>query len=181
VVSRAPSGLLLAVVGAAVVAIATFQPWYGVRVTPAGVAAAKRQIASVGPQYGSSAFQSLANEVGSRVKIVAGPRVATLSAHQSMKHTSELLLFLAGAALLASLWRLAGMLDGGGGLIAFFGVVAFASVLYRMLVPPNPAVGYISLSLTWGTWLTLIGAMAVVVGGIWTPRADMPRLHWIRS
>jgi hypothetical protein len=181
VARRAPGGLLLAAVGAAVVAVGTFQPWYAVSVTPAGVAAAQRQLASVAQQYGSSSLQAIANELGSRFESLAGRPVATLSAHQTLKNVSAVLLVLAGAALLASLWRLAGFIDGGGGLIAVLGVAAVLCVLYRMFVPPNPAAGYISLSLSWGSWLTLIGAMAVAVGGVCTPRADMPRLHWFRS
>ncbi len=168
---------MLAAVGAAVVVLATFQPWYAVSITPAGAVAAQQQLNSVAQQYGNSAFQSLANEIGSRFTAVAGKRVATLSAHQSMKRMSELLLLLAGLALLASLWRLAGMIEGGGGLVAALGVVAVLCVLYRMFFPPSPAAGYISLSLSWGSWLALIGATAVAVGGMWSPPADMYRPH----
>jgi hypothetical protein len=82
--NRAPGGLLIAAVGAAVLAIATFQPWYGVSVTSAGAVAAQQQLISVAQQYGNTAFQSLANKVGSRFNVVAGRPVATLSAHQSM-------------------------------------------------------------------------------------------------
>lgn len=174
--ARAPGGLLLAAVGAAVVVVATFQPWYAVRVTPAGAVAAQQRLTSAARQYGNSAFQSLANEIGSRFTAVAGRRVGTLSAHQSMKRMSALLLVLAGLALLASLWRLAGMIEGGGGFIATIGIVAILCVVFRLLVPPNPAVGYISLSPSWGSWLALIGATAVVVGGMWSPPEEMRRL-----
>lgn len=162
-------------VGAAVVVVATFQPWYAVSITPAGAVAAHQQLTSGAQQSGNSAFQSLANEIGSQFRAVAGRRVGTLSAHRSMRRMSALLLVLAGIALLASLWRLAGMIEGGGGFVAFVGVVAALCVVYRMVVTPNPAAAYISLTLTWGSWLALLGATAVAAGGMWSPPEEMRR------
>ena len=173
--ARAPAGLLLAAVGAVVVVVATFHPWYAVRITPAGAVAAPQQL-TPGTQHANSAFQSLANEIGSPFRAVAGRRVGTLSAHQSMRRMSTLLLVLAGVALAVSLWRLAGMIEGGGGFVAFFGVVAALCVGYRMVVTPNPAGAYFSLSLSWGSWLALLGATAVACGGMWSPPEEMRRL-----
>jgi hypothetical protein len=157
---------VLAVGGGAVVAVATFEPWYAISITPAGVAVAQERLTSLSQQFGNSAFHSLANEVGSRIGVIAGQPIATLSAHQSMKDVSTFLLLLAGAALLVALLRLAGMIDGGGGLIAGLGTVAVLCVLVRMFDPPNLAPGYISLSLAWGSLLALSGAVAVAVGGM---------------
>jgi len=172
--ARAPGGVLLAAVGAAVVGVATFQPWYAVSITPAGAVAAQQQI-TPGAQHVNPAFQSLVNEIGTPFRAVAGRRVGSLSAHQSMRRMSTLLLVLAGLALAVSLWRLAGMIEGGGGLVAFAGVVAALCVVYRMVVTPNPAGAYFSLSLSWGSWLAVLGAAAIVLGGTWSPPEEMRR------
>lgn len=161
--------------GAAVVIATTFGPWYAVSVTPAGIFAAQQQLNSVAHQYGNSALQSLANEIGLRFSSDAHHHIANISAHQSLKYTSAVLLMLAGAALLAVFWRFGGMIDNGGGVIAAFGVAAGFCVIYRMVVPPNPAAGYLTLSLSWGSWLALVGAAAVAVGGMTTPPGYMYR------
>lgn len=171
---RAPRGLLLSAIGAAVIIAATFQPWYAVGITPAGVFAAQQELNAV-TQHGSPALRELANEIGLRFSASPAHRVATVSAHDSMKYVSALLLVLAGAALLVALWRVSGMTEGGGGLIAALGVVAIVSVLYRMVDPPNPAVGDLTMSLSWGSWLALAGAAAIAGGGMTSPRAFMYR------
>ena len=168
---RASGGLLLSALGAAVLAVATFQPWYEITITPAGAAAAQQQLSTAAQQYGNSAMQTLANQIGAGFNSVAGRPLASVSAHQSLKHVSLVLLILAGASLLVALLRLAGMLDTGNGWIAIFGLLAALCVLYRMFSPPNPAAGLMSLSLVWGSWLALIGASAIVVGGAWSPSA----------
>ena len=167
--NRASLGLLVAAVGAVVVALAMYQPWYSVSITPAGAAVAQQQLSAVAQQYGSSTLQSMANTVGSQFSQVAGRPIATVTARESLHHISTLLLFLAGLAAVVAVARLAGVLQGNGGSIAFLGVVAVICVLFRLHQPPNPAPGYISLSLSWGGWVALLGAVAVVVGGLRSP------------
>ncbi len=80
-----------------------------------------------------------------------------------------MLLVLAGISLLASLLRLAGiggLLEAGGGQIAVAGSVAALCVLFRMLSPPGAQADLVSLSLSWGIWLALLSAAAIVAGGL---------------
>ena len=39
-------------------------------------------------------------------------------------------------------------------------------VLYRMVSPPAGQADLVSLSLSWGIWLALLSAVAIVAGGI---------------
>ncbi len=163
---RQPLGFLIAALGAAVLAISVFLPWYGVTITASGVASAQQELATVAQQYGNPTFQTGANQVGAEFNSLAGRQVATVSAHQVLKDVSRILLLLAGISLLASLLHLAGLTEGGGGQIALAGCVAALFVLFRMLSPPGGGTDLVSLSLSWGSWLALLSAAAIVGGGI---------------
>lgn len=166
---RAPLGLLIAALGAAVLAISVFAPWYGVSVTPSGAAAAQQQLAAVARQYGNTTLQRESATMGTQFHALVGRRLATVSAHQSLKHVSLILLMLAGIALLASLLRLAnmrGLLYAGGSQIALLGGLAGLISLFRMVWPPGAGVGFVTLSPMWGIWLVLLSAAAVVAGGL---------------
>ncbi len=166
---RAPLGLLIAALGAAVLAVSVFLPWYGVSITGPGAATAQQELAQVAQQYGNATFQAGATEVGAEFSSLAGRQLATVSAHEALKDISRILLAVAGIALLASLLRLAGirgLLEAGGGQIALAGGVAALFVLYRMLSPPGVPTNIVSLSLSWGSWLALLSAGAIVVGGL---------------
>jgi len=160
-------GFLISALGAAVLAVSVFLPWYGVSITASGAATAQQELTTVAQQYGNSTFQAGASQLGAEFSSLAGRQVATVSAHEALKDISKILLVLAGLALLASLLRLAGLsgLEGGGGQIAVAGGLAALFVLYRMLTPPD-AQGLVSLSLNWGIWLALLSAAAIVGGGI---------------
>jgi hypothetical protein len=161
-------GFLIAALGAAVLGVSVFLPWYGVSITASGAAAAQQQLAGVAQQYGNAALQTKASELGAEFDSIAGRQLATVSAHDVLKRISLILLILAGLALLASLLRLAGMsgLEAGGGQVALAGAVAALFVLYRMISPPGAQVDLVSLSLNWGIWLALLSAAAIVVGGL---------------
>lgn len=166
---RAPLGLLIAALGAAVLAVSVFLPWYGVSITASGVASAQQELATVARQYGNTTFQTGASEVGAEFSSLAGRQLATVSAHEASKDISALLLILAALALLTSLLRLAGvtgLLEAGGGQIALAGGTAALLVLFRMLSRPAAQSDLVSLSLSWGIWLALLGAVAIVVGGL---------------
>ncbi len=166
---RAPLGLLIAALGAAVLAVSVFLPWYGVSITAAGAASAQQEIASEAQQYGNPAFQTEATQVGAGFGSLAGRQLATVSGHEVVKDISAMLLLLAGISLLASLLRLAGVtgpFDAGGGQIALAGGAAALCVLFRMFAPPGAKTGLLSLSLDWGIWLALLSAAAIVVGGL---------------
>ena len=60
----------------------------------------------------------------------------------------------------------AGLLDAGGGQIALAGGTAALFVLFRMLARPGGQTDLVSLSLSWGIWLALLGAAAIVAGGL---------------
>ena len=166
---RAPLGFLIVALGAAVLAVSVFLPWYGVSITASGAATAQQEIAAVAQQYGNPSFQTGASQVGAEFSSLAGHQLATVSAHDVLKDISKILLVLAALALLASLFRLAGvtgLLEAGGGQIALAGGLAALFVLYRMVSPPGAQVQLISLSLTWGIWLALLGTAAIVAGGL---------------
>jgi hypothetical protein len=165
---RSQLGFFVAALGAAVLAVSVFLPWYGVGITASGAATAQQQLASVAQQYGNTSFQAGANELGAEFSSLAGQQLATVSAHDVLKHVSWILLALAGVSLLASLLRLAGLsgLEAGGGQIALAGGLATLFVLYRMLRPPGAQTDLVSLSLSWGIWLALLSAAAIVVGGL---------------
>ena len=169
--NRAPRGLLVSALGAALLAVSMFLPWYSVSITPAGAAAAQHQFAAVAQQYGNAKLQTMANQIGAQFGSVAGRPLATVSAHQALKDLSKIVLLLAGIALVASLLALAGVVEVGGGQIALVGFAAILCVLYRMLSPPGTDSGLLSLSLGWGSWLALGAAAAIVGGALWTPFA----------
>jgi hypothetical protein len=166
---RAPRGLLVSALGSAVLAVSMFLPWYSVSITANGAAEAQQQFASVAQQYGNATLQNIANQVGAQFSSVAGRPLVTLSAHQALKDLSVILLLLAGVSLLASLLRLADVSEVGGDQIALVGFAALCCVLFRMLSPPGAHTDLISLSLSWGSWVALAAAAAIVGGGIWTP------------
>jgi hypothetical protein len=147
---RAPFGLLIAALGAAVLAISVFLPWYGVSITAPGATSAQQQLATVAQQYGNATFRAGANEVGAEFSSLAGRQLATVSAHQVLKDVSPILLVLAGISLLASLLRLAeitGLLDAGGGQISLAGGAAAVCVLFRMLARrPHRRTSFLSRS-----------------------------------
>ncbi len=166
---RPQLGFLISALGAAVLAVSVFLPWYGVSITASGAASAQQELAGVAQQYGNASFQAGASQLGAEFSSLAGHQLATVSAHEALKDISVILLLLAGAALLASLLRLAGLtgpLEAGGGQIALAGGVAMLFVLYRMVTPPAAQVDLVSLSLSWGIWLALLSAAAIVGGGL---------------
>ena len=172
--NRPPLGLLVSALGAAVLAVSMFLPWYSISITPSGAAAAQQQFATVAHQYGNANLQTMANQIGAQFGSVAGRPIATVSAHQALKDISKILLLLAGVALLASLLQLADVAEVGGGQIALVGFAVALCVLFRMLSPPGTQSGLISLSLSWGSLVALAAAAAIVGGGLW-PSADQSR------
>jgi hypothetical protein len=166
---RSSLGFLISALGAAVLGVSVFLPWYGVSITAAGAATAQQQLSAVAQQYGNSTLQAGASQLGAEFNSLAGHQLATVSGHDSSKHLSLLLLLLAGITLLAALLRLAGvkgLLEAGGGQVAVAGVVAALFVGYRMLVPPGAETDLVSLSLSWGIWLALLSAAAIIAGGL---------------
>src|SRR5205823_3710827 len=102
---RAPLGLLIAALGAAVLAVSVFLPWYGVSITASGAASAQQELSTVAQQYGNASFQTGASQFGAEFSSLAGRQLATVSAHDVLKDISPILLVLAAVSLLASLLR----------------------------------------------------------------------------
>jgi hypothetical protein len=178
-------GPLISAIGAALLGVSVFLPWYSVSLTASGAASAQQALNSVAQQFGNATFQAQASTVGAGFNAFAGHQVATLSAHQLLKYISVVLLILAAIALLAALLRLAGAsepIQAGGSQIALVGIVATLCVLFRMVERPVPPEDVFSLSLSWGIWLALVSSAAIIVGGLWptsTSRAaGSPEQSW---
>ena len=166
---RSPLGFLIAALGAAALAVSVFLPWYGVGITASGAASAQQELSSVAQQYGNATFQTGASKLGAEFGSLAGRQLTTVTAHEALKDISAILLLLAGISLVASLLRLAGvsgLLEAGGGQIALAGGAATLCVLFRMVAPPGSETDLVSLSLSWGIWLALLSAAAIVAGGL---------------
>ncbi|HEY7422400.1 MAG TPA: hypothetical protein VH541_10355 [Gaiellaceae bacterium] len=180
---RAPLGLLIAALGAAVLAVSVFLPWYGVNITASGAVSAQQGLSAVAQQYGNADLQSEASQIGAAFDSLAGRQLVTVSAHEVLMDISPILLVLAAIALLASLFRLAGVsgaVQAGGGQIALAGGTAALFVLYRMLERPGGETDLVSLSLAWGIWVALLGAAAIVAGGLLSASAR-PRARQVSS
>ena len=173
--NRAPrGGLLISALGSAVLAVSMFLPWYSLSITADGAAAAQQQFASAAQQFGNPTMQAMANQIGAGFSSVAGRPLVTVSAHQAFKDLSVIVLLLAGVSLLASLLRLADLVEVGGDQIALVGFAAALCVLFRMLSRPGANTDFLSLSLSWGSWVALAAAIAIVGGALWTPSAGVP-------
>lgn len=176
---RSRYGLLVSALGAVLLAISVFLPWYGISITGAGIASAQQTEQQVIARYGNASLQAMQGTVNAGISSLSGRQLATVSAHQDFKYMSVLLLVLAGLALLDVLLPLANRAgsipDGAGGTTVLLGVLAALYIVFRMIDPPNPAQGLLSLSLREGSWLALLGAVAMILGGMW-PRVTTSAL-----
>jgi hypothetical protein len=174
---RAHHGPLLATVGAALLALSLFLPWYGLSLTTNGIASAQQTINNVAQQYGNATLQNHMRDLGTSFSALAGHRLATLSAHQALKYISVILLILAAVAFFSGLLRLVGSSElplSGSGDIALVGLIATVCVLFRMVDRPVTTEGFFSLSLSGGIWLALGSSLAILTGGIWPRRRSDP-------
>jgi hypothetical protein len=172
--SRSRYGLAVSALGALVLAIAVFVPWYGVSFTASGVAGAQRVSEQVAGQYGNAAMQSAISSVRGDWSSLVGREITSLSAHQALSTTNVVLLVLAGLACLIALFALAGANASGAPPsdasrfpLAALGLIACACVLFRMVDPPTPQGGFLALSLREGSWIALLGAIALLLGALW--------------
>ncbi len=169
-VDRQRYGLLVSCLGAMLLAVSVFLPWYGLSFTAAGVALVQQLGNEVAAQFGNAALQSYAASAHNHLGGLAGHPLGGVSAHQVLKHMNVLLLVVAGLGIALALVPLAlsrSLLTGGDGqLLALLGGLASLCVAYRMVVPPSPVGGLIAFSLREGAWLALLGSLAMVVGGL---------------
>jgi hypothetical protein len=168
---RSRYGLLVSALGAIMLAVAVFLPWYGVSLTPTGISFVQQLGDQFATQFGNATLQSYVGAFHGSLAGLAGQQLGAVSAHQVLKDSNVLLLVLAGLAMLDALFPLARAAavvpDGAGGAVVLLGGLACACVLYRMIVPPTPAGGIVALSLREGPWLALLGSMMMVLGGVW--------------
>lgn len=167
-------GLLISALGAIVLAVSVFLPWYGVSFTAAGLAFAQQAGDQAAAQFGNATLQSYMGEFHANLSSLAGHQFTALSAHQALKDLNVVLLLLAGAAIVIALMTLAGAgsssFNDHRAPLALLGVVAAVCVLFRMVDPPSPAGGFLALSLREGAWLALLGSGAMIAGSLWPER-----------
>jgi hypothetical protein len=168
---RSRYGLLVSALGAIVLAVSVFLPWYGVSFTAAGIGFVQQIGNQVASQFGNATLQSYVGGLHTHLATLAGRQFTALSAHQSLKDLNIVLLVLAGLAVLDSLIPLARAAApvpaGGGGSVVLLGCVAAVCVLFRMVDPPTPPGNLVALSLREGAWLALLGSLAMIAGGLW--------------
>jgi hypothetical protein len=174
---RSRYGLFVSALGAILMAVSVFLPWYSVSLTGAGTALVTHAGEQFAAQYGNASLQALTPSFHGTIAALAGHQLAAISAHQVLKEINVILLILAGLALFDALVPLArnasDVPEGAGGAAVLLGVVAGLLVIYRMVSPPDPAGGIVTLSLREGAWLALLGALTMALGGLW-PRVVVP-------
>lgn len=167
-------GLIAACTGAGLLAVSVFLPWYGLHLTATGAAMAQQVGTEVAAHYGNAALQGYMAGLHSQLSAAVGVELGAVSAHQALEYVSVILLVIAALALLDGLLALArhdALPTGAGGALAPLGLLATVLVVYRMVDPPAAVNTVISLSLREGAWLALVGALAILGGGL------LPRLR----
>jgi hypothetical protein len=165
---------LVSALGAIVLAVSVFLPWYGVSFTADGLAFAQQAGDLAAAQFGNATLQSYMGEFHANLSSLAGHQFTALSAHQALKDLNVVLLLLAGVAIVIALLALAGAgfssvsaPDGHRAPLLLLGIVAAVCVLFRIVDPPTPAGDFLALSLREGAWLALLGSAAIVAGSLW--------------
>jgi hypothetical protein len=160
---RSRYGLTVSVLGATLLIVSVFLPWYGVSVgagaSPGGLAALHAP--------GTMLARYLSSVVAAPAP---GQTLGAVSASHVLSLLSVLLLVVAGLAMLDALLPLIGprgaVADGAGRAVVPLGMLATALVAYRMISPPAPGAP-LELSLHIGVWLALLGALTTAIGGLW--------------
>lgn len=177
--SRSTYGLLVSAVGAVLLAVAVFLPWYGVSFNAHAVAAAEQASEQFVAQYGNAALQSRLGGLHTSLTGLVNHEVFALSAHQALSTLNVVLLIIAGLGILIALLALAGPASAASEAnrvpLALLGLLGAACVVFRMVDRPSPAGELISLSLREGAWLALLGCICIAAGAMWTPRAPVVR------
>ncbi len=168
---RSRYGLLVSALGAVVLAVSVFLPWYGVSFTASGIAYVQQVGDQVAAQFGNATLQSYVGGLHASLDGLAGRQVGAVSAHQVLTYMNVILLVLAGLGMLDALLPLARagapVPGGAGGSVMLLGAIASLCVLFRMIDPPTPAGELLTLSVREGAWLALLGSLAMVLGGMW--------------
>jgi hypothetical protein len=165
---------LVSTLGAAILAVSVFLPWYGLSLTGEGVTLAQQVGDQFVSQFGNAALQANFHGLHGTLQSIVGVQFGAVSAHDAIKGLSILLLVLAGLGMLDAMLPLVrgsgSVPQGAGGAVVLLGLLASACVVFRMLVPPLPEGHLIAMSVREGAWLALLGALMMALGGLW-PRA----------
>jgi len=135
---RSRYGLLVSALGATVLVVSVYLPWYSARVLAAGPALIGRDAQLTG----AHALGGLA------VVLIVLAGLSLLDALFPMARATE------------------AIPDGAGGAVVLLGLLASACVVYRMVAPPG-AGGAVALSLREGAWTALLGSLMITLGGLW--------------
>jgi hypothetical protein len=173
---RSRSGALISALGAIVLAVSVFLPWYGVGLSGRGVEYLGRLGTQLAERFGNASLQAKVADARPRLSALAGRELGSVSADQVFSHIGPILLVLAGIGILVALVPLAFSdgpeFDSTGPWLALLGALAVCLVLYRMAVRPSGAGGiqYLELTLREGAWGALLGSVAMIFGGLWPRR-----------
>ncbi len=140
---RSRYGLLVSSLGATVLVVSVFLPWYA---TSLGHPSAGLLAHRVGQLSGQAAL----SELSVILLVLAG--LALLD------------------ALFPIARHAAGVPEGAGGAVVLLGVLASGLVLYRMVHPPAHIGTALALTVREGAWTALLGSLMIALGGLW-PRA----------
>jgi hypothetical protein len=172
--SRSTGRHLLAALGATLLAISVFLPWYGVSFTAQGIAYTQQVGDRVASEFGNATFQSYMGAFHTSVAGLGGHELLSVSAHQALSNISVVLLILAALSILIELFALAGpasaYAEANRAGLALLAAVASVLVIYRMVHRPDPSAGLLALSLREGAWLALLGSLAMLLGTLWPRR-----------
>ena len=167
---RSRYGLVVSAFGAVALAVAVFLPWYSLSFTAGGAAYVEQVGRQLVGEFGNATLQAHLGGLHGVLSGAVGQPLVAVSAHQSLHVLSVVLPVLAGLALLDTMLALARPASapaGAGASVAVLGGLATALVAYRMLVPPTPGGGLLSLSLREGAWFALLGSLMIVLGALW--------------
>ncbi|HXP28570.1 MAG TPA: hypothetical protein VN804_02355 [Solirubrobacteraceae bacterium] len=167
--SRQRYGSLVSAIGAIVLVVAVFLPWYGISFTEHGVTFAQRAGESFVERFGNAALQGQLGAARERLSGLVGHELAAISVHQASSKISVVLLVLGGLACAVALLSLvdpSAIAEGGRSLLIVLGFGAVVFVAFRMIVKPTPAGELVALSLREGAWLALLGGVAIVAGAL---------------
>jgi hypothetical protein len=170
---RSRYGLLISALGAILLAVSVFLPWYGLSLTASGLALVQQSAEQLASQFGNASLQAYVGAQHTSLAALGGQDFAAVSAHQVLKDLNIVLLLLAGLAILDALIPLArggAVPEGGGAAVVLLGGLATVCVAYRIVSPPSVVGGLVALSLREGAWLALVGSLAIVAGGLWPRR-----------
>jgi hypothetical protein len=177
--SRASYRLVVAALGAVLLAVAVFLPWYGVSFTAHGVSFVQQAGDQAAAQYGNAALRSYLGTFHASLAGLAGHQFGAVTAHEALKQINVVLLIVAGVGIVIALVGLAGSessAEANRGPLALLGALAGALVLFRILVPPSAGgggEGLLALSVREGGKEPSQADLENVWSGLsgWTPEA----------